>query len=304
MNWFFIALISTICFSTITHIDKYLMSKYLNNKGIGALMLFSSLFAIIVLPFIFLIEKSVFSISSLNALFLIGVGILSFLAIFFYFKALTYVDASTAIPFFQLIPIFGFILGFIFLGELIPIRSIIAGLIIILGVSLVSFEKKDQKPIVFQKQMVFLMMGSSFIYALYEVLFKVIAITETFWVSLFWQNVGLFLTGLFLYFFVSSYRQDFHNLIKSNGSTIIGLNVVNESLNTVAVALLQYASLLTPITLILLVNSLQPFIVFLIGLLLTLFLPKISQENITRKMLLQKSIAIVVVLIGTYFLYF
>lgn len=304
MNWFFIALLATFCFSTITHIDKYLLSRYLNNSGVGALMLFSALFGIIVLPFIWLIEKKVFMIHPVNALFLVGVGILSFLAIFFYFKALTYAEASVISPFFQLVPIFGFILGFIFLGELIPIKSIIAGLVIIMGISILSFEKKDTKPITLNKKIVLLMMGSSFVYALYEVLFKLIAIKETFWVSLFWQNVGLFVTGLFLYILVPLYRQDFHYLIKNNGSGIISLNFVNESLNTIAVGLVQYASLLAPIALVLLVNSTQPLIVFLMGILLTVFMPKISKENITRGAILQKSIAIFIVLVGSYFLYF
>jgi drug/metabolite transporter (DMT)-like permease len=304
MNWFFIALLATLCFSAINHIDKYLIFRYLKYRGVGALMLFSTLFAAFVLPVIFLIERNVFSISLQNALFLIVVGILSFLAIFFYFKALAYVDASTVVPFFQLVPVFGFILGFLFLKETIPLQSIIAGLIIITGVLILSFEKKYNQPIVFQRKVVLLMVGSSFIYALYEILFKVIAIKESFWISLFWQNVGLLLTGLFLYFFISSYRRDFHDLIRSNGSGVFGLNLANEVINTIAVALVQYASLLAPIVLVMLVNSLQPIFVFLMGILLTLFLPKLSKENITKQVLLQKSAAIVIVLIGTYLLYF
>ena len=304
MNWFFIALLATLCFSTITHIDKYLISRYLNSAGIGALMLFSSFFSIITLPIIFFIEKKIFSISPLNAIFLIGVGILSFVAIFFYLKALVYAEASVISPFFQLIPVFGFILGFIFLGELIPIKSIIAGLIIMTGISILSFEKKDNLSIRFNKKVVLLMIGSSFVYALYEVFFKVIAIKETFWVSLFWQNIGLLITGIFLYFFIPLYREDFHSLIKNNGFNIINLNLINESLNTVAVVLIQYASLLAPIVLIFLVNSMQPLMVFLIGILLTLFIPKISQEDLRKKIILQKSIAIFIVLLGSYFLYF
>jgi hypothetical protein len=93
-------------------------------------------------------------------------------------------------------------------------------------------------------------------------------------------------------------------LIRSNGSGVFGLNLANEVINTIAVALVQYASLLAPIVLVMLVNSLQPIFVFLMGILLTLFLPKLSKENITKQVLLQKSAAIVIVLIGTYLLYF
>lgn len=304
MDWFFIALLSTLCFSTISHIDKYILSRYLKGNGVGALMLFSTLFAIVILPAIYLVEENVLSISFTDLVFLIGVGILSFVAVFFYFKALSYTEASVAIPFFQLIPIFGFILGFILLGELIPTRSIFAGIIIISGVLILSFTRKKEGGILFKSRVVLLMLGSSFTYALYEVLFKLVTIKETFWISLFWQNVGLLITGLFLYIFVKNYRQDFHKLIKDNGSKILGLNFLNETLNTIAVGLIQYASLLVPVVLVFLVNSLQPAIVFLMGIFLTLLLPNISKEDITRGALIQKSIAILVVMVGTYLLYF
>ncbi len=304
MNWFFIALLSTICFSTITHIDKYIINHYLSERGIGSLVLFSAFFPIFILPIISIFEKRIWILPFENIVFLILVGILSFIAVFFYFKALVYVDASTVVPFFQLIPIFGFILGFLFLKETIPLKSIIGGLIIITGVITLSFEKKYNGPITFKKKIFLLMIGSSFVYALYETLFKVITIKETFWVSLFWQNIGLLISGIFIYFFVATYRNDFHKLLKSNRFNFFSLNLINEVLNTAAVGLLQYASLLVPLVLVLLVNSLQPVFVFLIGVVLTIFLPKITAEDITSRMLTQKSIAILIVLTGTCVLYF
>ena len=154
MSWFFIALLATLCFSGVNHIDKYLISRYLQSRGVGALMLFSSLFAVLVLPVIFLIDGNIFSISLSHIFWLIGVGGLSFLAVFLYFKALTYAEASVAVPFFQLIPVFGFGLAFVLLKEVIPLHSIIAGLIIIAGVLILSFEKKVGQSIVFKKKVV------------------------------------------------------------------------------------------------------------------------------------------------------
>ena len=267
-------------------------------------MLFSALFAIFILPVIYIIDQGVFSIPLVSAVFLIAVGILSFVAIFFYFKALSYTEASMAIPFFQLIPIFGFLLGFALLGETVQLKSIIAGLIIILGILVLSFATDSNKFIIFNNKVVLLMLASSFTYALYEVLFKLIAVKATFWISLFWQNVGLLLAGIILYIFIRTYRKEFHSLLIRNGKSILGLNFINEALNTFGVGLVQYASLLVPVVLVLLVNSLQPAIVFLMGILLTLFLPKISRENITKKALFQKIVAIFIVMIGTYYLYF
>ena len=60
------------------------------------------------------------------------------------------------------------------------------------------------------------------------------------------------------------------------------------------------ASLLTPITLIWIVDGLQPFFIFLYGGNSHSLFPKISQENISKKILGQKIIAMLVMFIGIY----
>ena len=64
----------------------------------------------------------------------------------------------------------------------------------------------------------------------------------------------------------------------------------------------SYAYLLAPVALILLSQSFQPIFVFVIGIFLTIFFPKISVENIHTKNLWQKFFAIVITGIGTYLL--
>jgi len=52
MNWFLIALIAPIVWSIVNHIDKYMLSKYLKERGLGALLIFSALSSVIILPFV------------------------------------------------------------------------------------------------------------------------------------------------------------------------------------------------------------------------------------------------------------
>jgi hypothetical protein len=63
-----------------------------------------------------------------------------------------------------------------------------------------------------------------------------------------------------------------------------------------------FAYMLAPIALVLLANSFQPIFVLGIGILLTIFFPKISVEKIEAKNLWQKVIAITITGIGTYLL--
>jgi hypothetical protein len=61
--------------------------------------------------------------------------------------------------------------------------------------------------------------------------------------------------------------------------------------------------MLAPIALVLLANSFQSIFALIIGVFLTIFLPKISVEKIQAKHLWPKIIAICITGIGTYILF-
>ena len=63
MNWFFIALIAPFLYAITNHIDKYLISKYIKEGKVGALIMFSALFGIFALPIILVINPMVLNIS-------------------------------------------------------------------------------------------------------------------------------------------------------------------------------------------------------------------------------------------------
>jgi hypothetical protein len=71
MEWFYIALAAPALWSAVNYIDKYLVEKYFKGGGIGALLIFSSLVGIIVIPFIPLFERG---IRGVRYLFAIGEG--------------------------------------------------------------------------------------------------------------------------------------------------------------------------------------------------------------------------------------
>ncbi|MCK9282633.1 MAG: hypothetical protein M0P71_18605, partial [Melioribacteraceae bacterium] len=83
----------------------------------------------------------------------------------------------------------------------------------------------------------------------------------------------------------------------------LSLNFTNEALTIVGNLLESFAMMLAPVALVLLVNSYQPIFVFAIGILITLFIPKLSAEKIELKHLIQKIIAFVIMGVGTYLLF-
>lgn len=301
MNWFFIALLAPALWSATNHIDKFLISKYFKGMSTGALILFSSIAGMFVLPFILAFHSNVLNIEPLNALIIIGLSLISLLTLYTYFYALRKDEASIVVPLFQTIPIFSYILGYFVLGETLTVKQILAAILVIVGAIAISLDITDKKPKL--KSEVFLvMLLSSFLVALGGLLFKVVAIQADFLTTSFWAYVGDALVGIFMFTFIKSYRQQFLGVFKQNRITVISINVLNELLNIIAVMCIRFATLLAPLALVWLVNGFQPFFVFAYGVILTLFFPNLGSESLIKKHLIQKVLAIIVMFIGTYFI--
>jgi len=301
MHWFFIALVGPILYAAANHTDKYLISKYLKNGEVGSLIIFSSIFAIFALPIILFISPDIFKINLYEGIILAITGALVVVGILCYFYALRKEETSVVVPLYQTIPIFGFILGYFILGETISTRQIVASLIIVVGGLILAFEI-SVGGLKFKKEIVFLMLIASFFYALEGVIFKLIAINNGFWVSTFWGLVGKVILGFGFLFFVPAYRRQFFSVIKENKAGVIALNSINEVLVIVADAVTLYATLLAPVVLVLLVNSFQPLFIIIFGVLLTLFWPKIAQESLLKKHIIQKILGIGLITVGAYFI--
>ena len=301
MNWFFIALIAPFLYAITNHIDKYLISKYIKEGKVGALIMFSALFGIFALPIILVINPMVLNISLWQIIILVVIGILVVFSILCYLYALELDEATFVVPFYQTIPIFGFILAYFILGEILTKIQILASLSILFGALILSFDIQNKK-IRFKKKVVLLMIMASFFYAISDVLFKFIAIERGFWISTFWTLIGKIFIGIIFLIFVSSYRHQFIILFKKVKSKILTLNSINETATIIADSTLQYAILLAPVALVLMVNSFQPLFVFVIGIVLTLFFPHINKENTSKNILIQKFLGISIIILGSLFL--
>jgi uncharacterized membrane protein len=300
MSWFFIALCAPALWSVTNHIDKFLLGKYFKQGGEGALLIFSCAIALVSVPVIGLFAPHVFAISFWSAVIMIGDGMLYVLALIPYMYAMQKDEASIVVPLFQLVAVFGYIFGLVFLNEHLSLEQLIASAVIIGGAVYLSLDLSGAIRI---KGNIFgLMCLSSFLLAINAGVFKLIAVEYDFWTTLFWDYVGLICIGALLLLFVRKYREQFFAVIRVNTASALGLNGVNEVLNILAEMSMKFATTIAPIALVLVVNGLQPMFVFVYGIILTRFFPSIAQENMARKHLVQKCIAIVLMCIGSYWI--
>ncbi len=302
MNWFLIALISPLAHSIANHFDKYLLSKHIKGGTVGALIVFTCLFSFFALPILLLIHPQILSsVGFTDSIILIVNGIFVSFAVALYLFALNLDEASYVAPFFQFCPVFGFILGYLFLGEVLASNQLFAALFIILGSLLLSIEFSKSKRR-FKGKMITLMIGSSFFYALNAVIFKSIAIDQGFINSLFWDMAGKFLFGAFLFVAIKKYRQQFLNLVRLSGTKIFIYNIFSEIIEFVGQAAIILAVLYAPVALVESVSGVQPMFVLIIGILITLYFPKYGKEEMGHRHMAQKIVGVLIVTVGVLFL--
>ncbi len=299
MNWLTITLIAPFMWALVNHTDKYLINKIIKGRGIGALIIFSALIGLPVAFIIFLINPDVFEISTTSKLIMIINGLFYIGFVLPYLYALEIEEASIVVPLFQLSGVFTIILGYIFLSEaLTPLQLIGSGLIIIGAIGLTSDLTVIHKPKVKTKVLV-LMTIASFLVALNALIFKYIAIEESFLVTSFWEYIGFFVAALLL-LLVGSYRKGFLQVIKTDTKSVLLLNSLNESINIVGKLSFNFASLLAPVALVsVITGGFQPVFVLIIGILISVFLPKISEESLKKEDLAKKVIFIAIIFFGT-----
>lgn len=302
MTWFFIALVGPFLYALTNHIDKVLLDKYFKEGGVGTLLIFSALLSALALPIFFFADPTAFSVSPMNIAVLALVGVLNVLVLWCYLLALKDEEASIAIVFYQLVPVFGYLLGYLILHETLTQMQLIAMSIVILGTSIVSFEIDAENKFRLRRNTILLMLAAALFWALESVIFKAVALEENVWRSLFWEHFMLALVGILIFVCIRSYRSHFITAIKQNSGIILSLNVANESLYMLGNVAFSFAYLMAPVALVLLTESYQPLFVLLIGIFLTLFFPKIVTERITARHLWQKGFAIALTGIGTYLL--
>lgn len=303
-NWFLIALIAPILWSVINHIDKYILSRYLSGRGVGALLIFSSFSSIIILPFLFIFYRSkIFSVSFFDSLILLITGLISATAFYFYLRAMDIDEASIVIPLFQFDPIFGYIFGFFILQESLNVNQILASILVLTGIILLSIEIDIENKLRLKKRVLILVMTSSFLFALSGILFKKLALVDSFWISIFWQYVGLTLFGILTFAFYKKFRDDFITMITFSQFKFLSLNIISEILYIIGALFNNFALLIAPVALVFVVNSYQPLFVFITGVLFTVFIPKFVSEKISRRHFFHKLISIIIIFIGSYLLY-
>jgi uncharacterized membrane protein len=300
MSWLVFAFSGPILWAISTHLDKYLVEKYFKCSNVAVLLIFTALIGLLALPFIWFLDPQVISVGLANAALMTLSGILYMGAMLFYLRALQSEEASVVAPFFQAAPLFSFVLGYLVLGETLSPTQMAGGALIIGGTLLVSLRPDPRNTEVkarFNFRLAALMLACALALAVSALIFKIFAVSDEFWPTTFWMFVGEALFGAAL-LAIRSYRKQFLDLLSANPVAVLSVNAVNELINLGGGLGTRFALVLAPLSLVQAIGSTTTLFVFGFGGLLSACCPALAREDLSRREMLHKGLAAVLVAVG------
>lgn len=297
MNYLFYALIAYAFWSLGIVLDKILRTKYIKDSVVLVIIfgILCFLPLLVMLPFIgIIVPKLSILLTSILA------GFLMLIAIIPYFKSLSLEEVSRVAPLWHFSPLFVLILAIIFLGEKLTSHHYVGFFFILFGGLLISTRKiKD----IFKVSNVFwLMLSAGFLWAISEVLTKYIYRSLNYWNGIFWILFG-FTTGSLLLLLKKKNRINFKSTI-SNLNKTSAFFLISSSLTGFFGRVFYFlAIMLGSVSIVAVLGGFESLFVIIYAIFISKYLPKLFKEEVSKKIILHKIIAIFLMFIGLAFIY-
>lgn len=314
MLWLWVTISFYFILAVVFLVDKYLLTSSIPDPRfytfyVGILGVFFLAF----IPFVGFYLPSLFQI-----ILALLAGAIYIYALFWFYKSLSLFEASRVVPAISgLVPLFTFILVYISsLGkEVLPVLGIVAFILLILGSILMVAEREK----FINKKSLGISIICAFLLSLSFTLSKYVYLNQSFWNGFIWIKLGGVAMGFFFLIFTKEIREKFLTIknnigknkiypvnIKKNFKTPL-IFIVNQAAGGVANILQNLAFALASLAYIAVINALQGIqYVFLLifTILISLKFPQFLKEETSRKVLVQKIFAILLIAGGLAILAF
>lgn len=292
MLWLIVTIVSYLVLSFVYLIDKYLLAGPIPSPKVyafyvGALGVFVLIFA----PFtgFYLPEAKQISLSLIT-------GAIFVFSLFWWFRAIRLYEVSRVVSATGgLIPIFTFFLIFIFSSGKTAFHPLefMAFVLLVLGSIIIARETGDKISFKsFQASAI-----AAFLFALTFALSKFVYMTQPFWSGYIWIRIGGFFMAMVFFLFWGVRNELLKTGIKLPKKTF-GILIFNQAGGAGANILQNWAVALAPLAYVAIINALQGVqyvFLFIFTILLSWKFPKILKEEVTRKAISQKVIAILLI---------
>ncbi len=298
MTWLLVIILAYFLLAVSVFGDKFLLTGGISNPKVYSFYVgILGAFVLILIPFGFFFPPlpQIFLAFLVGALFILG--------LYLYYSLVKEFEVSRIAPAIGgFIPIISLILIFLFSqGQaVLSLKDIISFSLLTLGSVLIVIEKSKN---ILGKSLIF-SLGAAFYFALYFVLAKFVYTYLGFINGFIWIRIGGFLMALF-FLFSKEVRSQVFVKLKPSGLKTTVIFLGNQIAGGLGSFLQNWAIALTPLVFVAFINALQGLqyvFLLLFTILFSLKLPSLLKEEFSKKIIIQKIVAILLISGGLFLL--
>jgi uncharacterized membrane protein len=294
VDWLILSVVASMLWALGTIIDKVILTKHMQNPISYQLLYVATELPVLLVLLVFTNVSAAFPWVALG----IVAGLSHYLGLFLYFKAMMIEEASRVISLFYIGPIFTLILAATVLKENLTSSMYIGVVLLVLGAVSISYKRVEGKGTVVSPALGLLLV-CSFTLSIYEILTKYVLGYFDLPSFLFWEFMG-FVIASFLTFSHPRIRQSFLASVKGMSRPVLFWRFVNTYMSLAALILYFAAMSIGLASLVSGATSFEPFFVLVFAVLFSFFVPHVLKEDIERRALIVKAVAVVLIVAGAW----
>jgi len=291
MPWLTVAICSYFLLAVVALVDKYLLGgAFVSPKVYAFYIGLGGVLVLFLAPFGFFLPEPSIIVFALLA------GIFHILGIFITFKAIQLFEVSRVIPAIGgFLPLFVFGLTYLFSTnkEIFSQVELISFFLLISGSIIITWERSKTVSLQSLKMAAL----AAFLLAFFFVLTKFVYLSQPFISGFIWTRIGAFLIAI-TFLFAKEVREELFEKRETLKVRTLGILIPNQAASAIAFLLQNWAVALVPLSSLAFVNALESTrYVFLLvfAILLSVKSPRFLKEEISREVVFQKIISILLI---------
>jgi len=286
MEWLLYAFLAMIFLTVVNLMDKHIVSDELRDP-----MLVTTVFGIGV-SVLFLIVALINGLTAVpvgTALFSLLAGLCYSCALWFYYHVMQKEEVSRFVPILAMEPMFIAVIAFFAFAEKLGVMQYGAIVLIFFGAVLISHQDGRKKSV--ERKLRLLAFSGVAFFVARNLIFSYVTEAVPFQSILFWLGIGGLIIPVILLMF-------HHPHLKKKAKKGVQHLVLNSWLSGFAIMFFVKAIAIGQVTVVSALISTKPLLVFVVALFMSKFHPAFISEKNTRKDILKKSVAIVLIVTG------
>lgn len=300
MTWVWFALAAAFLWAITNIADRIIHEKYITSSVLTVVVL--AIFEMVVtIPFL---PAAHWASLDANAwILLFASAAIGLVATVFYFQAIVSHEVSRVIPTFQFIPVFTLLFAAVLFGEALTERQGIAFAVIFLGVLFLSIERGSQLKVKLSRAFLLALISSAFFAIANVILAQARNLLPDTLTTFIGMQIATFILIVFYLMLAPTHLRMLFHEFKTIGAKKTRWYALSVAGSMLGYAIFIAALPLAPIALISVLGGIQPFFVFLLAALFTIFAPGIIREDIGYRVVILKVVALIIIFSGAYLLF-